>query len=262
MLFADLRGFTELTSSLVTDPLFCELLSHVMDCLTDAVMHHDGFIIDFYGDGLMAMWNAPSDQPQHQELACRAGLRILDTLPNVANEWTRLIHSDLRIGIGLHTGTVLVGNAGSTQRVKFGVRGPNVHLASRVEAATKELRLPLLATQATVEGISDSLASNRVCRARMPGVHRPVDLYAVSSRDDEATQMLAWQCYRNALHYFEQGRFQDVVDTLAKIDASATGVPVQFLTERVQQELGRELRRRSTDPVSNGTSGIIAINAK
>ena len=262
LLFADLRGFTDLTSSLVTDPLFCELLSHVMDCLTDAILHHDGFIIDYYGDGLMAMWNAPADQPRHAELACRAGLRIIDTLPNVAAEWTRLIDSNLQIGIGIHTGTVLVGNAGSTQRVKFGARGPNVHLARRVEAATKELRLPLLATRTTAEALSSSFAAHRVCRARMPGVHQPVDLYAVSLRYDEATRMRAWQSYGQSLHYFEQGRFQDAADTLAKLDASATEVPSSFLAERVRQELGRDLRRRSTDPVSNFSSGIIAITAK
>ena len=66
---------------------------------------------------------------------------MLDTLPTVAAEWVRMIHTDLRVGIGIHTGTVQVGNAGSTQRVKYGARGPNVHIASRVEAATKELAI-------------------------------------------------------------------------------------------------------------------------
>ena len=61
LLFADLRGFTELAGTLQTDPLFCELLSHVMDCLTEAVVHHEGFVVDYFGDGLMAMWNAPDE---------------------------------------------------------------------------------------------------------------------------------------------------------------------------------------------------------
>ena len=55
-----------------------------MDCLTEAVVDHDGFVVDYYGDGLMAMWNAPADQPDHAELACRAALRMLATLPDVS----------------------------------------------------------------------------------------------------------------------------------------------------------------------------------
>jgi adenylate cyclase len=262
LLFADLRGFTELAASLETDPLFCELLSHVMDCLTDAVVHHDGFIIDYYGDGLAAMWNAPADQPEHAELACRAGLRMLATLPAVAAEWNGVIHTGLRVGIGVHTGTVQVGNAGSTRRVKYGARGPNVHLASRVEAATKELRVPLVATQATVQRLPNSLPTHRVCRARMPGLRQPVDLYAVGSRESEASPAHAWQIYDRALCHFEQGQFQDAADALANIDATVANVPAQFLMERVRHELGRNLRRRSTDKTTILPCGTIALSAK
>ena len=184
LLFADLRGFTELATTLDTDPLFCELLSHVMDCLTEAVVEHDGFVIDYFGDGLMAMWNAPSEQPAHAELACRAGLQMVDKLPAVAADWFRVIQTELRLGIGIHTGSVQIGNAGSTQRVKYGARGPNVHMASRVEAATKELGVPLVATQATAEQLPNTLATNRVCRARMPGLPKPVDLYAIGQATD------------------------------------------------------------------------------
>lgn len=262
LLFADLRRFTELAGSLETDPLFCELLSHVMDCLTEAVVRHDGFVIDYYGDGLVAMWNAPADQPNHAELACRAGLRMLATLPTVAAEWVRMLQADLQLGIGVHTGTVQVGNAGSTQRVKYGARGPNVHLASRVEAATKELHLPFVATQNTVEQLPHTLATHRVCRARMPGLRKPVDLFAVCSSADEASHSLAWQRYDQALRHFEQGQFQDAAVTLAEIDATVAEVPSQFLLERVQQVLGRNLSRRSTDKPATFASGVIALTAK
>ena len=103
----------EMATTLEMDPLFCELLSHVMDCLTEAVVQHDGFVIDYYGDGLMAMWNAPTEQADHAERACRAALRMLATLPTVATEWQRVIHTELRIGIGIHTGSAQIGNAGN-----------------------------------------------------------------------------------------------------------------------------------------------------
>jgi adenylate cyclase len=262
LLFADLRGFTELAASLEIDPLVCELLAHVMDCLTEAAAEHDGFIVDYYGDGLVAMWNAPADQAEHPELACSAALQMLEMLPAVAADWVDVTQSDLRLGIGLHTGTVQVGNAGSTRHRKYGPRGPNVHLASRVEAATKELRVPLLATQPTVRRLSDRFATHRICRARMPGMRQPTDLYAVCCSASNARLSAVWQIYDAALRHFEQGRFQDAADTLTNIDPMVTEVPSRFLVEQAEREQGRKLRRRSTDKPAAHPGGVIALSAK
>jgi adenylate cyclase len=262
LLFADLRGVTDLAGSMEMDPLFCEMLSHVLDSLTDAVLDNDGYIIDYCGDGLVAMWNAPVRHPKHAELACCAGLQMHVMLPEVTNDWVRLIHTELRLGVGVHTGTVQVGNAGSTKRQKFGARGPNVHVANRVEAATKELGVPLLATQATVEQFSGELAAHRVCRARMPGLRQPVDLYAVGSRETEASQAQEWQTYDAALRQFESGQYQEVANLLSNIDEAESSVPARFLFEQVQRELGRNLRRRSTDKPTAIPNGVIALNTK
>jgi adenylate cyclase len=262
LLFADLRGFTELAGTLQTDPLFCELLSHLMDCLTEAVVRNDGFVVDYFGDGLMAMWNAPTGQPDHAERACRAGLRMLETLPAVAAEWVRMIHTDLRVGVGIHTGTVQVGNAGSKQREKYGARGPNVHIASRVEAATKEVRLPLLATQATVNQLPGSFAAHRVCRAHMPGLKQPMDLFGVTTVESSAVHEHRWRLYERALEQFECGEYEAAATALGGIDATIADIPVQFLFERVNRQLGQQLQRRCTDGPPTAAKGVIAISAK
>jgi adenylate cyclase len=261
LLFADLRGFTELAAALEMDPLICELLGHVMDCLADAVLQHRGHIVDYFGDGLMAMWNAPIDQPDHADLGCRAALEMLENLPAVSADWAGAIQADLRLGIGLHTGDVQVGNAGSTRQTKYGPRGPNVHLASRVEAATKALRQPLLATTATVERLADEFAVNRVCRAQMPGLRQPTDLYAVHRATSDAHLAAAWQLYDEALRHFERGQVQEAADALESIDARINDVPWRFLCGEVQRELGRQQRRRSTDRPAN-TRGVVTIQGK
>jgi len=90
LLFADLRDFTRMSHELEMDVVY-ELLGQVMDVLTAAVMDHDGLVLDYYGDGLAAMWNAPADQADHAELACRAGVRMLELLPDVAADWAGMI---------------------------------------------------------------------------------------------------------------------------------------------------------------------------
>jgi adenylate cyclase len=262
LLFADLRGFTDLAGSLETDPLACELLAHVMECLSEVVAAHDGFIVDYFGDGLMAMWNAPTDQPIHADDACRAALEMLASLRAVTEDWIILTQTELRLGIGVHTGPVQVGNAGSARKVKYGPRGPNVNLASRVEAATKELHVPLLATRSTVERLTRECIANRVCRALMPGVQQPIDLYSIREGNGDPHLVRAWRTYEEALRQFEQGHHETAAELLATIDPSISDVPRRFLAERVQNERGRKLRRRNSDLPISLPAGVISLVAK
>ena len=261
LLFADLRESTDLAASLEMDPLVCEMLGHVLDCLTEAVLDHCGLVVDYCGDGLVAMWNAPADQAEHADLACRAALEMLRRLPDVTDDWFGVIQRNLRLGIGVHTGTVQVGNAGSTKQVKYGPRGPNVHVASRVEAATKELGVPLVATEATVRHLTGQFEVNRVCRAYMPGLREPINLYAFRSSASDARITAMWRMYDSALRRFEEGQFQEAADALAKIKSPLAEVPVRFLCEQVQREIGRQQRRRSTDRSSSQPAGIVTLNA-
>jgi adenylate cyclase len=262
LLFADMRGFTELAGTLHTDPIVCELLGHVMECLSEAVAQNDGYIVDYYGDGLVAMWNAPSVQPRHAELACRAGLQMLSSLPAVSDEWMNVTNTQLRLGIGVHTGSAQVGNAGSSQKAKYGPRGPNVNLASRVEAATKDVGLPLLATRATVEKLSGELVARRVCRAMMPGLQQPIDLFAIGAGEGDEALSRAWQTYEDSLALFERGELESAAATLATIDEDLSEVPRAFLVNRIQTELGRHCRRRATDTPAAHTGGVVVLGAK
>ncbi len=262
LLFADLRGFTELAASLEAIPLACELAGHVMDCLTDAVTRHGGHVVDYFGDGLLAMWNAPVEQPEHAQLACGAALAMLDRLPCVAGDWAPVLQTELRLGAGVHTGLVQVGNAGSSKQAKYGPRGPSVHTASRVEAATKSIGLDLIATAATAGRLSDDFATNRVCRARMPGLNEPIDLYAVRRAAAAAHVSMAWRLYDTVLRHFEEGRLQEASDMLPTINGIDSGIPWSFLATEVRRELGSQQRRRSTDKPADCPAGVIMLNVK
>jgi adenylate cyclase len=261
LLFADLRGSTELSCALEIDEHY-ELLAQVMDCFTAAVMDHDGLVIDYYGDGLAAMWNAPADQAEHAELACRAALRIVETLPDIAADWAELIHRDLPLGIGVHTGIVQVGNAGSARRIKYGPRGQHVHVASRVEGAAKELSVPLLVTEQSVERLSNQLVAQRICRARLRGMKQPLNLFTVHSTATDADLSAAWDIYHVALHLFEQGKLREAAEKLQSIDAAVSGVPARFLAEQVQLQLGRQQHRRSTDRRGSDDGAVITLGGK
>ncbi len=261
LLFADLRDFTRRSESLEMDVVY-ELLGQVMDALTAAVMDHDGLVLDYYGDGLAAMWNAPADQIDHAELACRAGLRMLESMPELSRDWSGLIHGSLQLGVGVHTGTTRVGNAGSRHRAKYGPRGTNVNLTSRVEAATKEIGVPLLITSAVANQLSNQVTAHRVCVARVPGIETPVELFSVQSIAAGRRSASNWHNYEQALHNFEVGDLLAAANCLATIDQTDRDIPTRFLTEHVQRELGRQENRRSTDGARKPFSGVITLSTK
>ncbi len=191
VLFTDVRGFTSIAEQLGPERTF-HLLSELLDQLTHCVMEQGGVIIDYYGDGLAAMWNAPVDQLQHSRLACRAGLNMLALLPELNAAWQSALGVPLRIGIGIHRGLAFVGNSGSQHRLKYGPRGHTVNLASRLEAANKRLGTSLLVSGEVAGQLDGSFRRRHLGSVYLPGVREPVSLHELIS-DQEARD--DWEQY-------------------------------------------------------------------
>lgn len=204
VLFSDLRGFFEISERLGPHETY-RFLGDVMNRLTESIMSASGVIIDYYGDGLAAMWNAPTDQYNHAELACRAAHAMLEELPAINAAWRESLGQDLALGIGIHTGLARVGNAGTVRRIKYGPRGATVNLASRVEGATKRLGVPLLITDQTRRRLPPSMITRRCLRAQLSGAAAAVDLYEVPRGPITDEQISRMRGYEEALALFEAG---------------------------------------------------------
>ena len=176
ILCSDLRGFTALSERLGAQKT-CRMLRDMMERLSERICEQGGAIVDYAGDGILAMWNAPARQSDHAERACRAGLAMLGELPALNARWGDEAAGGLALGIGINTGEALVGNTGSTRKFKYGPHGHAVNLASRVQDATKKLGLPLLITAATRERLPAALLTRRIGRVVLPGVREPVVAY-------------------------------------------------------------------------------------
>src|SRR5439155_6454070 len=161
LLFADLRGFSRISERIGASETYA-LLSDILDRLTNQIMDHGGVVIDYYGDGLAAMWNAPTDVQQHADRAAQAALAMINDLPAINSQWSEKLGGTVRLGIGLNTGHAQVGNSGSRRRFKYGPRGHAVNLTSRVEAATKVLGVTCLVTAATRTALTLNLPLRRV----------------------------------------------------------------------------------------------------
>lgn len=186
VMFCDIRGFSRISERLQPDETV-HWLSDVMGAFSDCVIKHRGVLVDYIGDELMAMWGAPEELPNHAELACRAALDILDSLPELDRRWQHFVQDKTAVGIGINTGIARVGNTGSHRKFKYGPLGHTVNLASRVQGANKYLGTSLLVTGETHRQLGSGFVSRRLCKARVLNIVDPVELFALCHPNSDET---------------------------------------------------------------------------
>jgi adenylate cyclase len=138
VMFTDLRGFTSFSESQPAAHVI-EVVNYYLNEMTEAILAHGGTLIDYMGDGIMAVFGAPLDQVDHADRAVASSREMLtERLPKF-NQWlTNHGHpSAFRMGIGLNSGKVMCGNVGAEQRVAYTVIGDTTNTASRIEGMTK-----------------------------------------------------------------------------------------------------------------------------
>jgi adenylate cyclase len=155
IMFTDLRGFTSFSESLPADEVI-EVVNRFLSEQTETIMAHGGTIVAYLGDGLMAAFGAPIEQPDHADRAVAASRELLAaTLPRL-NAWMRErgYGDGFRMGIGLNSGTFVSGNVGHERRLEYTAIGDVTNTASRIEGLTKGTRHQLLFSGATVDALT------------------------------------------------------------------------------------------------------------
>jgi adenylate cyclase len=213
VLFSDLRGFTGLSQRMGAADT-CRLVRDMMEHMSERIVEHGGAIVDYAGDGILAMWNAPVLQQDHAARACRAALAMIGELPGINARWHQLAGGALSFGIGVNTGMAQVGNTGSSRKFKYGPRGHTVNLASRVQDATKNLGLPLLITASTHDLLPPDHASRRLGLLRLAGVKEPTLLYELHGTTASPDWLHRRQLYEAGLALYEDRRWAKACQTL------------------------------------------------
>jgi adenylate cyclase len=236
VLFCDIRNFTQTANRLGAERAitWCR---DVLDRLSKCVLDEGGVLVDYIGDGLMAMWGAPEEQPDHATRACRAAQAILATLPGLNEQWSCVLGGRMALGMGINTGRAAVGNVGSQHKFKYGAMGTTVNVAARIQNATKAFRCAVLLTGQTRAALSDDFPVRRLGRVTVRGIKEEVDLYELLGPDGPPTEEARAQ-YERALQLFESGEFGPAARVLGNWrSAYPTDDPVLVLMYRSVEAL-------------------------
>ncbi|MBV8270462.1 MAG: adenylate/guanylate cyclase domain-containing protein [Planctomycetaceae bacterium] len=215
MLFCDVRGFSRISVRLGPSGTVA-WISDVMAVLSDCVDAHQGVLVDYIGDELIAMWGAPKEEPRQAQLACSAALEMLHKLGGLNARWKSTLGEEMSIGIGVNTGRAQVGNTGSPRKFKYGALGPTVNLASRVEGATKYLKTKLLITSTTQNQLEGCFPTRRLCKVEVVNIAEPVDLYELAPPGQPGWAELQ-QSYERGLTAFEGREFRSAAQILGNL---------------------------------------------
>lgn len=199
VLFADIRGFTTFSETVEAKAL-SQFLNEFHGKMTDIIFEYGGTLDKYIGDAVMAFWGAPLFQPDHASRALQAAQKMARVITESQAAFDAKYGFRPRIGLGVHTGVVSVGNMGSERSFGYTVIGDTVNLASRLEGATKQFGVEILTSKATLASIEQAglpFPAHRVIGpVRTKGKTESVLLYEV----------LANQPGQESITEFDKGR--------------------------------------------------------
>lgn len=177
-IFTDIYDFTTISEYHSPEEVVT-MLSEYFDILNETVNEHGGTIIQFLGDSIFAMWNAPASDPDHAENACRGALAMKDRLDVFnANQRSRGL-PEFRTRFGIHTGPAVVGSVGANDRLQYTAMGDSINVASRLEGMNKTFGTWILASSAVVARCDDKIVFRHLGQAQAKGRVTALDLYEV-----------------------------------------------------------------------------------
>ena len=190
ILFSDIRGFTGISEQLEAEQVV-DLLNTHFSVMSEVIFRHHGTMDKFIGDAIMAFWGAPIRLDDHAERSVRAAIEMMRSLELVNEQLANKGYPSIRVGIGINTGSVVLGNIGSERKLDYTVIGDNVNLASRLEGLTNQYGCPIIISEYTYQDLAGGIPCALIDQVRVKGKQVPIRLFwplALPTDDPQALE--------------------------------------------------------------------------
>lgn len=184
VLFSDIRGFTTFSEAGQPEDVIRQLNEYFARMVA-LLFEHRGTLDKFVGDMIMALFNAPTDDPDHPDQAVKMALDMMKELQVLNQRWTSEGRPNFDIGIGINTGEMIVGNVGSENTLSYTVIGDNVNLGSRLESLNKEYESHIIISEATRKQLKGQYFIRSLGDVKVKGKTKAVQIFEVCRSEEE-----------------------------------------------------------------------------
>ncbi|MBS1962958.1 MAG: adenylate/guanylate cyclase domain-containing protein [Bdellovibrionales bacterium] len=259
IVFSDIRSFTSFSEKMDAKTL-STFLNEYLGQMTDIVFETEGTLDKYIGDAVMAFWGAPLDQPKHSVNACKAAIKMQQAL-NARRPYFREKYGiEVNVGIGVHSGSVSVGNMGSERIFEYTVIGDHVNLASRIEGLTKDYHSKILTTRSTMDLIAQT-------GEPLPP-HRVLDFVKVKGKKVavELIQVLDVEMPKEGLDEFLAARElyakQEWDAAIAKFEICSKLLAIEGVEDEMSKEFIERCKEFKIDPPGADWDGAWVMKTK
>jgi adenylate cyclase len=185
IMFTDVRGFTTISEHYGKDVQgLTKIMNRYMTAMTEKIIENNGTLDKYIGDAQMAFWNAPVDEPNHAKMAVKTALEMMGSLDAFNEEITKEGIPPFGMGLGINTGSVVVGNMGSRQRFDYTCLGDSVNLASRLEGQSKPYGVKIVLGPLTAEQVKDEYPVVELDCIAVKGKKEGVKIYTLAQPNE------------------------------------------------------------------------------
>ncbi|MEW5803558.1 MAG: adenylate/guanylate cyclase domain-containing protein [bacterium] len=255
VLFSDIRGFTSISERMEPEALV-SFLNEYMSIMSTIVLNYAGFLDKFIGDAIMAVYCAPLFREDHARLACQTALDMRGALLDINAGFQQKNLPHIRIGIGINSGDMIVGNMGSRQRMDYTVLGDNVNLASRLEGITKVYGVDIVISESTCQFVRNEFVVRELDRVRVKGKIQPVKIYELMGRVEDSSQLEPLlKGYHAGLNAYLNQRWEEGMEHFHQVlQAYPSDGPSKYYLDRCRQYL--------VSPPAPEWDGVLNLTAK
>jgi adenylate cyclase len=212
MFFSDIAHFTSISEKKSPEELVKDLCIY-FESVSSSIIKNNGTIDKYIGDSVMAFWGAPEMNEHHAENACRCAVQIQKTLHTIFRQWENQEKIPFFTRIGIHTGDVIVGNMGYTERLNYTVIGDHVNLASRLEGINKIYGTKIIVSEDTWKQCHDLFEFRMLDKVSVVGRDESLAIYELYSEKDDIEKMRRklFNFYETGLAYYFEQKWDEAV---------------------------------------------------
>ncbi len=215
--FSDVQGFTSISEKLTPKELV-DLLNEFLTEMTNIILKYDGTVDKFEGDAIIAFFGAPNDLKDHAKVTCLACIEMQQRLKEMNEFWILEGKPELLMRIGLCSGTAVVGNMGSKNRMDYTMMGDVVNTAARLEGVNKHYGSYTMISDTTKKLAGDIINTREIDTIYLVGKNEPVTIYELIEPEDkmDKNKKLSISYYAKGLELYKKKKWKEAIKVFSK----------------------------------------------